>query len=206
MTSCTESYCRIHGFYVLARQRTAEKIWNAAQALYYYWPSDLDDDPEKTPWWEVTMAFQATEKASDETFTRMVDAVCSSDHHTLAPCAFRFAGMRMIPASEVNGEAEVPGTSTCDRCGGTGPELCGPCDADQASTAVAIEDAVRRYLAADGSYGVYDALKLHEARRELIAWVGAPDATPPSPFRVRCMSCGTLYVGYCPTCQRSPHA
>lgn len=102
----TESASRVHGLYVRARQRTAEKIWNAASALYYYWPSDLDDDPKKTPWWEVTMAFQATEKQADETMTRMTDAVCPSDHHHLAPCAFRFGGMRMISASEVNSEEE----------------------------------------------------------------------------------------------------
>lgn len=38
-----------------------------------------------------------------------------------------------------------------------------------------VEDAARRYLAVDGSHGVYDALALHEARKELVALVGTPE-------------------------------
>lgn len=94
-----------HALYVLARRRTAEKIWNAASWLYYYRPQDLDDDPAKTPWWEATLAFQCTEKQADEAFDRMLEGVCDEDHHHLAPCRFRVGGMRQISVAEVNGEA-----------------------------------------------------------------------------------------------------
>jgi hypothetical protein len=40
----------------------------------------------------------------------------------------------------------------------------------------AIEDAARRYLAVDGSFGVYDAIEAEEARRALVDVAGAPTA------------------------------
>lgn len=91
---------------MLARQRTAEQIWNLASRLYYYWPSDLDDDPAKTPWWQAEVAFQCTEAQADAAFDRMVDAVCGEDHHHLAPCRFRIGSYRMLSEAEFNGEDE----------------------------------------------------------------------------------------------------